>query len=118
MRLEFFGAAGEVTGSCHILTINNQTVLLDCGMIQGRAEDEPFLGLVPLHQLLEPRLVDRHPSPPQTTNLALVDIDTHDVIAGFRKTGSHDQTDVPGTNDGDFHALASPDTRAAASRYP
>jgi metallo-beta-lactamase family protein len=40
MRLEFFGAAGEVTGSCHILTIGDSRVLLDCGMIQGSRKDE------------------------------------------------------------------------------
>ncbi len=40
MQLEFFGAAGEVTGSCHILTVNGQTVLLDCGMIQGGRKQE------------------------------------------------------------------------------
>ena len=35
MQLEFFGAAGEVTGSCHILRVAGRQVLLDCGMIQG-----------------------------------------------------------------------------------
>ncbi len=40
MELEFFGAAGEVTGSCHILRINDQQVLLDCGMIQGGRKNE------------------------------------------------------------------------------
>ncbi|MEM1435944.1 MAG: MBL fold metallo-hydrolase, partial [Pseudomonadota bacterium] len=35
MELEFFGAAGEVTGSCHIVRCNGHTLLLDCGMIQG-----------------------------------------------------------------------------------
>ena len=35
MEIEFFGAAGEVTGSCHILRVAGQTVLLDCGMVQG-----------------------------------------------------------------------------------
>ena len=35
MQLEFYGGAGEVTGSCHILTVNGRRVLLDCGMIQG-----------------------------------------------------------------------------------
>ena len=40
MRLEFFGAAGEVTGSCHILTVGDARVLLDCGMIQGSRKDE------------------------------------------------------------------------------
>jgi metallo-beta-lactamase family protein len=37
MQLEFFGAAGEVTGSCHILTVGGRRLLLDCGMIQGGA---------------------------------------------------------------------------------
>ena len=36
MELEFFGAAREVTGSCHILRVNGRTVLLDCGLFQGR----------------------------------------------------------------------------------
>jgi metallo-beta-lactamase family protein len=36
MEIEFYGAAREVTGSCHILRANGQTVLLDCGMFQGR----------------------------------------------------------------------------------
>src|SRR5512139_820542 len=35
MQLEFYGGAGEVTGSCHILTVNGRRLLLDCGMIQG-----------------------------------------------------------------------------------
>jgi metallo-beta-lactamase family protein len=35
VEIEFFGAAGEVTGSCHILRIAGRTVLLDCGMVQG-----------------------------------------------------------------------------------
>ena len=40
MHIEFFGAAGEVTGSCHILKVGGQTVLLDCGLIQGSRSDE------------------------------------------------------------------------------
>ena len=35
MQIEFYGAAGEVTGSCHILTVRGKRFLLDCGMIQG-----------------------------------------------------------------------------------
>jgi len=35
MQLEFFGAAGEVTGSCHILRVAGRMLLLDCGLIQG-----------------------------------------------------------------------------------
>ncbi len=40
MELEFFGAAGEVTGSCHIVRAAGKQILLDCGMIQGRRRDE------------------------------------------------------------------------------
>ena len=40
MDIEFFGAAGEVTGSCHILRVQGRTVLLDCGLIQGSRKDE------------------------------------------------------------------------------
>ncbi len=47
LNIQFFGAAGEVTGSCHLLTVGNQRVLLDCGLIQGSRKDgarnsEPF----------------------------------------------------------------------------
>ena len=40
MHLEFFGAAGEVTGSCHILTVAERRILLDCGLIQGGRKAE------------------------------------------------------------------------------
>lgn len=40
MQIEFFGAAGEVTGSCHVLRVGGKTVLLDCGLIQGSRSDE------------------------------------------------------------------------------
>ena len=39
MRIEFFGAAGEVTGSCHLLHVGGRQVLLDCGMIQGGRDE-------------------------------------------------------------------------------
>lgn len=40
MELTFLGAAGEVTGSCHLLEVGGRRVLLDCGMIQGGREAE------------------------------------------------------------------------------
>lgn len=40
MRIEFHGAAGEVTGSRHLLRVDGRTLLLDCGLIQGGAGDE------------------------------------------------------------------------------
>jgi metallo-beta-lactamase family protein len=38
MKIQFYGAAKTVTGSCHILHINGKTVLLDCGLYQGSDE--------------------------------------------------------------------------------
>ncbi|RZA21192.1 MAG: MBL fold metallo-hydrolase [Lysobacteraceae bacterium] len=40
MRVHFHGAAGEVTGSLHLLEAAGKRVLLDCGMCQGSAEME------------------------------------------------------------------------------
>jgi len=39
MQIEFYGATSGVTGSCHILRANGHTILLDCGLIQGRREE-------------------------------------------------------------------------------
>ena len=41
MDIVFHGAAGEVTGSCHLVEVAGKRVLLDCGMVQGdRKADE------------------------------------------------------------------------------
>src|SRR5690348_9793860 len=49
MEVQFHGAAGEVTGSCHLVKVGGKNVLLDCGMVQGdrdadtrNAADFPF----------------------------------------------------------------------------
>jgi metallo-beta-lactamase family protein len=39
MKLKFCGAAGTTTGSQHLLEINGQKILLDCGLFQGRRKD-------------------------------------------------------------------------------
>lgn len=36
MELEFIGAAHEVTGSCHYLHVGGLSILVDCGMEQGK----------------------------------------------------------------------------------
>src|SRR3954471_24853147 len=39
MKLSFFGAAGEVTGSCYLLETDRARVLVDFGLHQGDHED-------------------------------------------------------------------------------
>ncbi len=36
MHITFYGAAREVTGSMHLIEVNDQRILLECGMYQGR----------------------------------------------------------------------------------
>lgn len=36
MKLQFLGAAQEVTGSKHLLTVGRKKILLDCGLYQGK----------------------------------------------------------------------------------
>lgn len=39
MHLRFTGAAREVTGSAHLVQVNGRTILLDCGLFQGRRSE-------------------------------------------------------------------------------
>lgn len=39
MKIGFYGAAGEVTGSRHLLTAGGRRFLMDCGMFQGHREE-------------------------------------------------------------------------------
>ena len=42
MKLTFLGAAGEVTGSQHLIETDTKRILLDCGLFQGRdSETQP-----------------------------------------------------------------------------
>ena len=40
MQVHFHGAAGEVTGSMHLVEAAGRRILLDCGLIQGSRESE------------------------------------------------------------------------------
>ncbi|MGD8909419.1 MAG: MBL fold metallo-hydrolase [Chromatiales bacterium] len=40
MKLQFFGAVGEVTGSCYLLTVGGRRLLVECGLVQGSREQE------------------------------------------------------------------------------
>ena len=39
MKLTFYGAAQTVTGSEHLLEVNGHTIMLDCGMFQGKRKE-------------------------------------------------------------------------------
>jgi metallo-beta-lactamase family protein len=39
MELRFYGATGTTTGSCHMVRSEGRSVLLDCGLFQGRREE-------------------------------------------------------------------------------
>jgi metallo-beta-lactamase family protein len=40
MKITFLGAAGEVTGSNHLLEVGSKKILIDCGMFQGEEGNE------------------------------------------------------------------------------
>ena len=39
MKIHFFGAAQTVTGSMHVVEVNGNKILLDCGLYQGRRKE-------------------------------------------------------------------------------
>jgi metallo-beta-lactamase family protein len=39
MKFTFYGAAGEVTGSSHVIEMNGKKVMLDCGLYQGKRKE-------------------------------------------------------------------------------
>lgn len=48
MKLTFYGAAKEVTGSCYHLEANNTRILVDCGMQQGQdRKDNEYIPFSP-----------------------------------------------------------------------
>ncbi len=55
MKLTFHGAAGEVTGSSHIVTINGKNILLDCGLFQGKRKEAFEKNR---HFLVDPKSID------------------------------------------------------------
>ena len=54
MEIEFVGAAREVTGSCHIVRAAGKTIVLDCGLFQGKRSESHEKNLrlpIPVEQI-------------------------------------------------------------------
>src|SRR5687767_7383165 len=54
ISIRFFGSAGMVTGSRHLLTLGNHNILIDCGLFQG--EDEKLMNSHPMD--IDPGKID------------------------------------------------------------
>jgi len=76
------------------------------GQIGGEAEP-PRLHVL-LHQLLQPRLVDRHLARLQPGDLARVLVDADHVMAEIRKTDAGHQSDIAGANHRNAHGMPFP----------
>jgi metallo-beta-lactamase family protein len=50
LKLRILGAAGEVTGSNHMLEVNGRKVLIDCGYYQGKDEERHDGELFPFYE--------------------------------------------------------------------
>ncbi len=55
MRITFHGATREVTGSMHLIEVNDQRILLECGMYQGRRAETYERNL---HFPFDPKTID------------------------------------------------------------
>ncbi|HEV8000438.1 MAG TPA: MBL fold metallo-hydrolase [Planctomycetaceae bacterium] len=55
MKITFYGAAGEVTGSQHLLETESLRILLDCGLFQGRRAESHAKNC---HFRCQPKLLD------------------------------------------------------------
>ncbi len=113
MKLKFYGAAGEVTGSNHILESDGVTLMIDCGFFQGvkvcdDKNNEPFpydpstvdavfvthahldhIGRIP--KLLNEGFNGKIYSTPPTREIAKLMLeDTLRVIAREAKTDGHE----------------------------
>jgi len=61
MHVSFYGATREVTGSFHTLTTDNDIILLDCGLFQGRRKEaEEKNRVLPLNPRILTNIVLSH----------------------------------------------------------
>ena len=65
IRIESLGAAGEVTGSKHLVSVDDQRILVDCGAFQGKRteadeKNRALLGNIDPQSLTSVVLTDAH----------------------------------------------------------
>jgi len=61
MYVTFYGAVREVTGSMHLITAEDDRILLDCGMFQGRRkESERKNRILPFDERIITNLILSH----------------------------------------------------------
>ena len=77
-------------------------------LLQVGREGKPPGRHIGRHQLVEPRLVDRHPAGLQRFDLAVVLVDTDDVVSEIGKARARDETDITRTDHRDAHGLKLP----------
>src|SRR5881396_3058450 len=79
-----------------------------------RRELEPAAALIPRHQRLEPRLVNRQPVLPQPSDLTLVHVGADHVVPCLGETRAHHEADISGSDHRDVHGTL---PRVAASAF-
>jgi hypothetical protein len=71
--------------------------------MQVRRERQTLFVVVAADDLLEARLVDRHPAGFEHVDFRGILVDADDGIAVFREARTQDKPHVPGSDHGDFH---------------
>ena len=74
------------------------------GVLGGEAQ--AAVGQPLRDQLIEPRLVDRQVATAQSLDARRIDVEADHVVADMRQTGSRDEADVAGADDGDLHRVS------------
>ena len=72
-------------------------------VFDGIREAQPLGRDVAMHEILKPRLIDRDLPRLEHIHLALVIIDTNDVVPDLGKTSARNKADIAGTDDAEIH---------------
>ncbi len=73
------------------------------GLFDVGGEVQAAGGDVAADHFLQARFVDRNAAFFEDADLFRIDVQAEDVVAHFGQTGATDQTDITGTDNGNFH---------------